>query len=143
MSFLFSRKGIMSMKTIIEALKEKEDLLAGKGVSGEMIVEAEKEIGLKFAEDYRLYLKTFGIAAYGGHELTGITKSERVHVVAATKKEREHSPELPSNIYVIEHGNIDGIVIWQADTGEIYGAMPGHGLKQINDSLVDYVCQTK
>lgn len=40
--------------------------------SKEQIADAENELKLKFSEDYKEYLSTFGAATFCGKELTGI-----------------------------------------------------------------------
>ena len=41
--------------------------------------------------------------------------------------------------YVIEETNIDGIVIWQSSTGEIFQSNMEGKIKKICDSLIEYI----
>ena len=46
------------------------------------------------------------------------------------------------NIITVEdpvEANIDGIVIWQSTTGEVYQTLPGHSGVKIADSLREYI----
>jgi cell wall assembly regulator SMI1 len=124
---------------IEEVLREKKNLLTGSGATEESINEAEKELALTFSEEYRTYLSIFGIAAYGGHELTGLTNSARVNVVAVTKEQRENKSDIPGDFYVVEETNVDEIVVWQSSGGEIYAMSSNGTLEKIGDSLSEYV----
>ncbi len=125
-----------SIQTIIEA---KADVLTGDGVCEDCIVEAEHELGLKFAPDYRSYLRLYGVAAYDGHELTGLTKSPRVNVVAVTKEAKKNNPNIPQEFYVLEEAGVEEIIVWQATSGEVFCSSPNSSLQKICDSMGDYI----
>ena len=128
------------MSSIREAFESKADLLKGDGVSEEAITAAEKKLNLSFSDEYREYLRLYGIVAFDGHELTGIVNNDpRVDVVAVTKAEKEKSKEIPPDYYVIEETDVDEIIIWQAGDGKIYGSSPNSEIKIISDSLCDYI----
>ena len=120
-----------------ELFIDESSLLAGSGVPEKEIEEAEKKLGLKFSDEYREYLLHYGIAAYRGHELTGLTKSTRVNVANVTTEERK--PGIPDNLYVVECTNVEEIIIWQSATGEIYASSPNMKLTKINDTLKDFL----
>lgn len=105
---------------IIQALRGKENLLNGDGVEESAVVAAERELDLKFAADYRAYLLEMTIAAYDGHELTGLSKAVRTNVVAVTEQKWSECSKIPKSWYVIEDTNIDQIVIWQSQDGKVY-----------------------
>ena len=127
------------MATIIDALKSKIDLLTGEGVSELIISNAEKALNLSFSNEYKEYLKTYGIAVFDGHELTGITKSPRVNVVDVTKAQREKDPKIPADLYVIEETDVEEIVIWQSGDGEIFCSGPNQDLTKLCNSFAEYV----
>lgn len=127
------------MSKIIDAFKDKPDLLAGKGVSDKMVKEAEKALNLTFSDEYRDYLREFAIAAYSGHELTGITKSPRVNVVDVTKEERKMNPDISGDLYVIEQTDVEEIVIWQSADGRIFYSSPNQALTPLCNSLFEYI----
>lgn len=127
------------MENIIDMLKGKDNFCSMKGVTEEEIKAAEHALGLTFAKDYRAYLQTFGLASFQGHELTGIIKSPRLSVLAQTVAERSNNPYVPDDLYVIEITNIDGIVIWQKSTGEIFKTVFNSAPMLIYKSLADYI----
>ena len=122
------------MESIIDMLKEKDCFCSLKGVTEDEIRVAEQTLGLSFAKEYRAYLQTFGLASFQGHELTGIIQSSRLSVVAQTVAERNNNPHIPDDMYVIEIANIDGIVIWQGSTGEIF--------ETIYDGVPTLICKS-
>lgn len=124
---------------MVEALRQKSDLLEGKGLDVKTISAAEKELGLKFAAEYKEYLEIMSIAAYGGHELTGLTKSERTNVVSVTRKMKERYSNIPVDWYVVEDANIDDIVIWQDEKGNVYKTLQGSNAICIASSLAEFV----
>lgn len=126
------------MEKIVEQLRKKRDLISGESVSGFAVDDAENRLGLKFAEEYREYIKEFGFVCYDGHELTGVCKAKRLNVVNVTEKEREYVKNVPTDAYVIEQTHIDGIVIWQTTDGDVYQSQ-GNSFKKINNSLAEYV----
>ncbi len=127
------------MKDIVELLKSKELLNEVKCISEDAICEAEDSLSLHFSEEYKKYVSELGFAVYDDHELTGICKAKRLNVVDVTKTEREITPDVPDDWYVIEQLNIEGIVIWQSSTGEIYQTAPNTKPKKICNSLSEYI----
>lgn len=71
--------------------------------------------------------------------LTGICNSPRLNVVDVTICERENNPDVPKYWYVLEQANIDGIVIWQNQKGEVYQTQPCREIKMIANSIVEYI----
>ena len=127
------------MKDIIELLKAKELLNKCASVSADKIVETENALSVHFSDEYKRYVSEFGFAVYDDHELTGICKAKRLNVVDVTVSERKMTRNVPDDWYVIEQLNIDGIVIWQSSTGEIYQTAPNCEPKKICDSLAEYI----
>lgn len=127
------------MKNIFDLLQSKALFRSFKGASNEDIKKAEESLNVSFSKEYKLYLSKCGFATYEGHELTGICKAKRLNVVDVTINERKLSPDIQENWYVIEQLNIDGIVIWQSETGEIYQTSPEKKPLKIYDSLAEYI----
>ena len=100
---------------------------------------AEKELNLKFSDEYKEYLLNYGVASYCGHELTGLCDFQRLNVVNVTLEERNYNSLIPLEWYVVERANIDGIVIWQNVSGEIYLSRPYQEAVKIAESLEEYV----
>lgn len=127
------------MNNIIEFIESLEDAILGKPVKESSIISAENELNLKFANDYRSYTKRFGCMAVDGRVFTGISKIPNYDVVTITKDQKQYNKEIPSDWYVIEQLNIDGIVIWQSYTGEIYQTSPNKEPLKICDSFAEYI----
>ena len=128
------------MYSVLEVLRNAPDFIGGKGCDMAAISDAEQQLGVRFAPDYRLYLQNFGLACFDGHELTGICKTSRLNVVDVTLDERKRCPDT-AGWYVIEQTNVDGIVIWQAPSGEVYQTMPGVSACKICNTLTEYVTE--
>ena len=127
------------MEGIVAVLKNMPDYIGSNGRTNEEIELAEKTLKCTFAKDYREYLSEIGLACFDGHELTGLTKTERLNVVAVTKEQRKLLGEIALAWYVIEEANIDGIVIWQDADGTIYETAPNMEAKEIANSLAEYL----
>ena len=128
------------MATIIEKLNaHSDDLFTGKGASPAQIAEAEAALGVQFAEDYKQCLLKFGVIAFDGHELTGITSVPRINVVEETERLRVNNPEISHNWYAIEEANIDRITIWQDTSGKVYGSIPRNKPIKLANNLAEYL----
>ena len=127
------------MKEFIARIKNNPDAIFGKGCRKEEVDAAEKDLGVRFAEDYKEYLMNLSVVALDGREFTGITKVKRVNVVDVTKQQKKHNSSIPINWYVIEEANIDGIVVWQDETGSIYETISGKQAKKVADSFDAYI----
>lgn len=55
------------------------------------------------------------------------------------RREWEVNDKIPHNLYVVENVGIDGIIVWQDETGKIYESSPNHEAKQITGSLAEYI----
>jgi hypothetical protein len=103
------------------------------------ISDAEIQLCLFFADEYKTYLAEFGEVSAYGLELTGIIDTDYLNVVSATKEKKVMYPKVPRNFYVIEDTTIDGIVIWQDTNGYIYKTTPNREPVKIADSLAAYL----
>ena len=127
------------MSNIISTIKALPKLLPLKPVSADAISEAEKELNLKFAEEYKTYVSEFGAILADGIELTGIAKSKSRNVVSVTIQERNLNARVPKNLYVIENIGIDGIIVWQDESGIVYKTSPNADPLKIAASLTGYI----
>lgn len=127
--------------TFVEKMKSFPDYIGATGKSEQKIIEAEKALGLPFAADYRAYLEKVGLACFGGHEITGLTKTARLDVVAVTKEQRNYCGEIAASWYVVEEANVDGIVIWQGSDGTVYQTTPNLKCKLIAKNLLEYISE--
>lgn len=108
------------MPDFVSALKQCKDLFSMTGVTCESINQAKESLNVKFSAEYEAYLLALGVASANGHEFTGLCTSPRLNVVDVTRAEREYNPNVPMDLYVVEQANIDGIVLWQSGTGQIF-----------------------
>ena len=131
------------MQNIVAVLKSMPDYIGANGRTDEEIDLAEKHLGCTFAEDYRGYLAEIGLACFDGHELTGLTKTERLNVVTVTTEQRKLFGEMVSTWYVVEETNIDGIVAWQDSIGAVYETAFPTYVRKIAGSLSDYYTATR
>ena len=127
------------MSSIISTLKSFSDMLSLPPAKENEISAAEKKLSLTFAPEYREYLYEFGAVAANGHELTGIVNSERLNVVNVTMREWGLNPQVPRSMYVVENAVIDGIIIWQDASGEVFQSSPNTAPKAIAVSLSKYL----
>ena len=127
------------MKSIVEVIKQLPDFIGADGKSETEIAKAESLLGVAFAKDYRQYLRDIGLACFDGHELTGIANISRVDVVTVTLEQREKAESVPKTWYVIEEINVDGIVIWQNEAGEVFRTSQNCSVIKIADSLLEYI----
>lgn len=128
----------MSLENVLGA---KRGFIHGTGASDEKIKSAEEELQVCFAQDYKEYLRKYGVVAFDSRELTGITDIARINVVTVTNSNRQFMPEISKEWYVIEELNIDGVVIWQDQQGRIFQTIPSSEAIQIFDSLEDYLSE--
>lgn len=127
------------MSTIINELNKKSHFYCEKGAPTESIENAEKKLGLKFADDFKEYLVTYGTVSCGGHELTGFSDDTAIDVVQATLRNLEKNQNVKIPLYVVEETHIDGIVIWQSESGEIYKTEYKGAPNKLYNSLTEYV----
>ena len=120
-------------------LRQKKGFESGDPATHDAILEAEKTLGLVFSEEYKQYLSEFGAVTFVGHTLTGISPFPGLNVVLVTQEMREYNPEVKNNLYVIEEAHIDGIVVWQDESGAVYLTAPNQKAQIIADSLADYL----
>lgn len=127
------------MNELVEMIKSLPNLLSLKPATADQIKDAEAQLGVNFAGDYKEYLANFGAVIADGMELSGIAKSEHRNVVSLTKRARGLTPKIAPAMYVIEDLCIDGIIIWQDSDGLIFQTSPNTEPKQIATSLADYI----
>lgn len=127
------------MTEIIKVIDNLENLLTLKKATTEAVENVEKELGLSLAEEYKEYLLNYGAIMADDIELTGIAKSKNRDVVQVTRREWEANEKIPHNLYVVENVGIEGIIIWQDETGKIYESSPNHEPKKIAESLAEYI----
>jgi hypothetical protein len=127
------------MSNIVKTVQSLQNLLPLKAATNIEITDAELQLRISFASEYKEYLSVFGAIMADGIELTGIAKAEYRNVVAVTKQEWELNSNVPHSMYVIENTGVDGIIIWQDSSGVIYQSSPNVPPKEIAKSLYEYI----
>ena len=127
------------MSQFVEKLKTAPNFVCMKPVESDEIDKAEESLGVHFANEYRELISACGAASIDGHEITGICSSKRLNVVQVTTRARIENPAIPCNMYVIEEMHIDGILIWQNESGNIYISKPGADVEKGASSLLEYL----
>lgn len=127
------------MGNLIACLQNKDDLITGKPVDNADIIYAEKVLKIEFSDEYKEILKVYGFICVDGHEITGITNSKRLNVCDVTIKERNNTKGNMDWLYVIEQTHIDGIVIWQSRTGEVYQTVEDSRPEKIANNIFEYL----
>ena len=120
-------------------MKERQDFYFEGIVPIEKIKMAEEKLCIRFANDYTEYLAQYGTISCNGHELTGISCDKYLDVVYVTEKQWNKNRFAKHLLYVIEETHIDGIVIWQSSSGEIYQSDPGAEPIKICNSFYEYI----
>jgi hypothetical protein len=113
--------------------------IGNRPASKAAIEEVERTLGLEFAADYKAMLADCGRISANGHELTGISSSARLDVTAVTEWARAEYANLPAAAYVIEDAHIDGILVCQDVTGEVFQVTPRGGAERLAPSLIEYL----
>jgi hypothetical protein len=127
------------MPEMITMIREAEDFSALGAASKEQIADAEKELMLTFSADYKEYLSAFGAASFCGKELTGICSSERLNVVAVTRRARNYYKSFPDDAYVVEEMLFDHFLVIQKANGYVFSFGPNESEERIAASLSLYL----
>ena len=126
------------MSNIIEKIKEIPNLYHAKGCSDEQIEEAERELGLKFPEEFIAYVKEYGALSFYGTEWTGLNVGGYLNVVDATKQERWLNSDFPKGYFVIENQGIDGVFTVVNESGQVF-TLQYDKVELLCDSLLEYL----
>jgi len=126
--------------SIVEAIRNVPELYHVKGCTDQQILEAEKDLNLKFSKEYIDYVKEFGAISFYGTEWTGLNIDGYLNVVQSTKQERDLNVSFPKDCYVIENEGIDGIIIASNENGTIY-SIHYENVEKICNSLSEYLAE--
>lgn len=126
-----------SIKNIVDSSTSK--IYTG-GVSDEIINNAELQLKLTFASDYKELLSNYGSLIIGGDEFLGID-TVNYDIVKATEEARNMYPDFPKSMYVIENMYIDGILLVQNTQGAIFVFQSRKTIQKVKDNLKDYLME--
>ena len=122
-----------------EKLKQSEFFRAMKGAEEREIAEAEKELSISFAPEYKDFLQKYGVASIKGHEFFGLGSSKRLDVVYNTKQLRADNNIMGKDCYAVEATGMDGIVIVQNYSGKVFEVKSGKKPMLLCNSLEEYI----
>lgn len=126
------------MSSIINTIESFKRKRFTGGVSSELIADAEIALNLKIASEYKEVLEKYGSLCVKGEEFLGID-SDNYDIVKATKEARTTDENLPKDVYVIENTAIDGILIVQNSSGNLFSYQPNKDLQTLTKSLDEYL----
>lgn len=113
------------MHNIFKLIEKTFKLYKTKGASDELIAEAERQLNIKFSNDYRQYLSLFGAISFGSTELTGLNVDGYANVVTATLKETQRNKSFPKGAIVLENTGMEGLLVLQDEGGTVYEWLNG------------------
>lgn len=126
------------MKTIIDNIAKHFKVYQGKGVPDEVISAAEQQLGVNFPEQYKAYLKEYGVLSFGTHEIAGLGINGYLNVVEATTTERNLGGFFPNDCILIENVGVDGILVVMDSAGYVYECH--NGIKaMVAESFFSYI----
>ncbi len=128
----------VKMDKILKEIEKKFKLFKTKPASDELILEAERQLGFSFPDDYKKYLSKYGAISFANTELTGLNIDSYANVVSVTLKERQRNSSLPKDAIVLENTGIEGILVLMNKKGEVYIWRNGKILEHFNN-LEEYL----
>lgn len=126
------------MNNIIKTIESFKRKRFTGSVSYDLIVNAEKELGTCIAPEYKDVLQEYGSLCVKGEEFLGID-CDNYDIVKATNEARKSNKNFPLDVYVIENTAIDGILIVQKNTCELFSYQPNGKLQLLANSLEEYL----
>jgi len=126
------------MNNIIKTIESFKRKRFTGSISTDLIHNAENELGLKLSKEYKDVLQKYGSLCIKGEEFLGID-SDNYDIVKATKDARINDSNFPLDAYVIENTAIEGILIIQKDTCELFTYQPNGQLQPLSDTLEEYL----
>ena len=126
------------MNNIIKTIESFKRKRFTGSISTDLIHNAENELGLKLSKEYKDVLQKYGSLCIKGEEFLGID-NDNYDIVKATKDARINDSNFPLEAYVIENTAIEGILIIQKDTCELFTYQPNGQLQPLSDTLEEYL----
>ncbi len=126
------------MADIVTMMKGIPDLFGMQGCTDEQIAEAEKELEMKFPQEYIDYVKEYGCMDFGSTEWTGLNVEGRLNTVTATRQERSVNPDFPKGYFVLEDTGIDARKIVVDEKGKVF-VLQYEKMTALCDSILEYL----
>lgn len=125
------------MNDIIRLINESNAKTIGK-VDDSIILEAEKELDFKFDNEYKIFIKNFGVLRLGSSEVFGLGVDGYLNIVNTTVEEREIYGNILKEFIVIQDYGIGGILITLDEDGSVY-EFRNNINKKIYNSFYDFL----
>ena len=109
------------------------------GAAASEILDAEKQLKITFAADYRAFLAGSGARMSRGHKIVGICALPAMNVVSVTQEEHNRNPAILHSWYVIERIHAGSVVVWQDESGSIYQVQLSDPPVKIASGLTEYM----
>ena len=126
------------MSNIVKLINQSEAMTIKKKINSEVIKQAEKELNFKFDDEYKMFLKNFGILSLGTNEIFGLGVEGYMNVIEATLEEREFYGESLEKYIVIQNCGIGNILITLDESGVVYEHRNDEN-KKIYDSFSEFL----
>lgn len=117
---------------------ENKNIKTIPGVSAEKIDLLESIIDGKLPEDYKTYLRDFGLVSVEGRDLYGLGSAIYFNTYNKTKELQEKF-NLRKDFVVIEDVGTEGMFIMLKTNGLVYEWTPTGHLKEIYKSFSDFI----
>jgi hypothetical protein len=108
------------MDYLINKIQERFKMHITMGASNALILEAERQLHVKFSPDYKEYLARFGALSFGSTELTGLNIDSYANVVSVTLNEIHRNNRFPAGHIVVENTGIEGMLVIQSEDGIVH-----------------------
>lgn len=127
------------LEKLEKMISNDEEIFWTGEVSEDRIDSIEKELNVKFLEEYKVFLKKYGMMIGYGVEILGCGKSTVASVVKETKRHRKFG--LPNNFIIISSADewvycldlIDGEVF----SWDIHNKQP----EKVAENFEEYICK--
>lgn len=103
------------------------------------ISNAEKKMGIRFAEEYKKYTMVYGAIYNKEFEITGVCDSPKMDVMAVTLHKRLKDPNFPGDMYVVEDTGAEDLLVLQNQEGKIFSYIPELPPQQMFDSMAEFL----
>ncbi len=111
--------------------------------SEEQIEHAELELGLKFSQEYRRYLRQFGVISFGPNETygLGVKDTSFLNIVTALTDFRAIEGFPKSLIPISDIGDGHYYMYDNSNLNIVTVSLPGIGIKQVGSNLESFLAK--
>lgn len=109
----------------------------------EQIAHAESELGLTFTQEYRSYLRQFGVISFGPNEIYGLGVKETsfLNIISALTDFRSIENFPLSLIPISDIGDGHYYMYDNSTQDIVVVSLPGVGIKQVSSNLESFLAE--